>query len=83
MYIGNDLSKTIVYGDMATGQLLLGNPKPTGYVFKGNRILNVIGGIIADSMRVVLNKTPQSKKMGIHYQRFSVIHFVLLLVTIF
>jgi hypothetical protein len=55
LYIGNNLDKTIIYGDFATGQLLLGNPQPTGYVFKGSRTLNVLGGIITDSIRVALS----------------------------
>ncbi len=33
----------------------MGNTKPTGYVFKGTRTLNVLGGIIADSVRVALS----------------------------
>jgi hypothetical protein len=45
----------MIYGDMATGQLLLCNANPTGYAFKGNRTLNVIGGILADSVRVALS----------------------------
>ena len=57
MYIGNDVSKTLLYGDLSTGQLLLGNQNPTGYIFKGNRTLNVIGGIISDSVRVALSST--------------------------
>ena len=52
LYIGNDSNKNIIYGDFSTGQLLLGKGNPTGYTFKGTRTLNVIGGIIADSMRV-------------------------------
>lgn len=51
-YLGNDSNKTIIYGDLATGQLLLGSMQPTGYTFKGTRTLNVFGGIIADSVRV-------------------------------
>ena len=55
LYIGNDSAKTILYGNMATGQVLLGNKQPNGYVFKGTRTLNVLGGIIADSVRVALS----------------------------
>ena len=51
-YIGNESIQTIVYGDMSTGQILLGEKQPTGYVFKGNRTLNVIGGMLIDSVRV-------------------------------
>ena len=40
---------------MQTGQVLLGHKQPTGYTFKGNRTLNVLGGILADSMRVALS----------------------------
>ena len=57
MYIGNDATKTLLYGDFSTGQLLLGNPRPTDYVFKGSRTLNVLGGIISDSVRVALGGT--------------------------
>ena len=46
-----------MYGDFSTGQVLLGNPLPTGYTFKGTRTLNVLGGIIADSVRVALSAT--------------------------
>jgi hypothetical protein len=42
---------------MTTGQLLLGNKQPNGYTFKGNRTLNVIGGLISDSVRVALSGT--------------------------
>jgi hypothetical protein len=52
LYIGNDSNKTIIYGDMSTGQLLLGNQQPTVYTFKGTRTLNVLGGILSDSVRV-------------------------------
>ena len=52
LYVANDLSKTILYGDFATGQLLVGKPDATGYVFKGTRKLNVVGGILTDSIRV-------------------------------
>jgi len=44
-----------MYGDFLTGQVLLGSPQPTGYTFKGTRTLNVVGGIIADSIRVALS----------------------------
>ncbi|MBC7890119.1 MAG: hypothetical protein H7Z13_19760 [Ferruginibacter sp.] len=54
IYLGNDSNKTILYGDLSTGQLLLGNPQPMGYAFKGTRTLNVLGGILADSVRIVL-----------------------------
>ena len=54
LYLSNDSNKTILYGDFSTGQVLLGNPTPTSYTFKGTRTLNVLGGIIADSMRVAL-----------------------------
>lgn len=57
LYMANDQNKSIIYGDLSTGQILLGNANPTGYVFKGTRTLNVIGGIIADSVRVALSNT--------------------------
>jgi hypothetical protein len=52
LYLANDYNKTILYGDITTGQVLLGNPNPTGYSFKGTRTLNVLGGILTDSMRL-------------------------------
>ena len=52
MYIGDDSTKTLLYGDFSTGQVLLGKPDATGYVFKGSRTLNVLGGILTDSMRL-------------------------------
>jgi len=55
MYLGNDSAKTLLYGDFSTGQVLLGKPNATGYVFKGKRTLNVIGGIITDSETVALS----------------------------
>lgn len=55
LYIAADSNKTILYGDMGTGQVLIGKPQPNGYVFKGNRKLNVIGGILTDSIRVALS----------------------------
>jgi hypothetical protein len=55
LYIGNDDNKTILYGDINTGQVLLGKPDATGYSFKGTRTLNVLGGILADSVRVALS----------------------------
>lgn len=55
LYIAADSNKTIIYGDMSTGQVLLGKKQPNGYVFKGTRTLNVIGGVLADSMRVTLS----------------------------
>ena len=57
LYLANDSNKTILYGNFSTGQVLLGKPTPTGYTFKGTRTLNVLGGIIADSMRVALSST--------------------------
>ncbi len=39
---------------MSTGQLLFGNKQPFGYAFKGTRTLNVIGGILTDSVRAAL-----------------------------
>ncbi|MEO6405503.1 MAG: hypothetical protein ABIY51_13620 [Ferruginibacter sp.] len=33
----------------------MGKPSPNGYTFKGTRTLNVLGVIIADSMRVALS----------------------------
>ncbi len=53
-YLGSDPNKTTIYADLYTGQILLGNPNPTGYAFKGSRTLNVIGGILTDSVRVAL-----------------------------
>ena len=55
--MSNDSTKTILYGDLTTGQILLGKANPVGYVFKGIRTLNVLGGIIADSIRVALSST--------------------------
>lgn len=55
MYIGNDTVKTLLYGDFSSGQVLLGKPNATGYVFKGTRTLNVLGGILTDSMRLAPN----------------------------
>jgi hypothetical protein len=55
LYIGNDSNKTIMYGNLSTGQLLFGNQQPTGYTFIGTHTLNVLGGIIADSVRVALS----------------------------
>ena len=57
LYLANDSNKTILYGDFSTGQVLMGKGTPTGYTFKGTRTLNVLGGIIADSMRVALSST--------------------------
>jgi hypothetical protein len=57
LYIGNNAAKTIIYGDLNTGQILLGRPDATGYGFKGTRTLNVMGGILADSVRVALSGT--------------------------
>jgi hypothetical protein len=55
IYIGNEAAKTLLYGDFSSGQVLLGKPNATGYVFKGTRILNVLGGILADSIRLALS----------------------------
>lgn len=55
LYIAADSDRTIIYGDMSTGQVLLGKKQPNGYAFKGTRTLNVIGGVLADSMRVALS----------------------------
>ena len=55
MYIGNDANKTLIYGDFSSGQVLMGKPDVAGYIFKGTRTLNVLGGILADSMRVALS----------------------------
>lgn len=52
LYVGNDSNKTTMYADMSTGQVLLGNKKPFGYTFKGMRTLNVVGGILTDSIRI-------------------------------
>jgi hypothetical protein len=52
LYIANASHETILYGDLNTGQVLLGYPDPTGYSFKGTRTLNVLGGILTDSMRL-------------------------------
>lgn len=53
MYIGNGENNTLIYGDMATGQVLIGKPDATGFVFDGNRKLNVVGGILTDSITVL------------------------------
>ncbi len=55
LYLANDSNRTIMYGDFSTGQILLGKPQPTDYVFPGNRTLNVLGGVLADSVRVSLS----------------------------
>lgn len=55
IYIANDSNRTILYGDLATGQILIGKKDPFGYIFKGNRSLNVLGGILTDSVRVALS----------------------------
>jgi hypothetical protein len=55
LYLGNDSNKTILYGNMATGQILLGNAQPSGYTFKGTRTLNVLGGVLSDSVRVAVS----------------------------
>ncbi|MES2647961.1 MAG: hypothetical protein V4717_13865 [Bacteroidota bacterium] len=52
LYIGNEAANTIIYGDFSTGQILLGKKDATEYAFIGTRTLNVIGGILADSVRV-------------------------------
>jgi hypothetical protein len=57
LYIGSDSNRTIVYGDMVTGQVLLGKKQPFGYTFKGTRTLNVIGGILTDSIWVAPSNT--------------------------
>ena len=55
LYMGNDANQTILYGDISTGQVLFGKPDATGYSFNGTRTLNVLGGILADSIRVSLS----------------------------
>jgi hypothetical protein len=55
LYVGSDSNETIIYGDMITGQLLLGMRQPAGYTFKSARTLNVLGGVLADSVRVALS----------------------------
>jgi hypothetical protein len=55
LYLGNDSNKTILYGNLATGQILLGNTQPAGYIFKGTRTLNVLGGVLSDSVRVAVS----------------------------
>ena len=55
LYLASDSNNTIMYGDFLTGQVLMGMGQPTGYTFKGTRTLNVLGGIIADSVRVALS----------------------------
>jgi hypothetical protein len=57
LYIASDSIQTILYGDFSTGQILMGVPDPSNYTFKGNRKLNVVGGIITDSIRVALSGT--------------------------
>jgi hypothetical protein len=54
LYIGNRYNN-IIYGNIATGQLLFGVTSPGSlgnYTFKGNRTLNVVGGIITDSLKI-------------------------------
>lgn len=55
IYIGNDSNRTIMYGDLATGQILIGKMQPTDYSFQGTRTLNVLGGLLADSVRISLS----------------------------
>lgn len=59
LYISTDSTKTLIYGDFSggrtKGQVLMGVGDPTGYTFKGSRTLNVVGGIITDSIRVALS----------------------------
>lgn len=56
-YIGNGPANTILYGDLTSRRILLGNANPTGFVFPGNRTLYVMGGILADSLRIALTGT--------------------------
>jgi hypothetical protein len=51
-YLANDSANALMYGDFGSGQVLLGKKDATGYMFKGTRTLNVIGGILTDSVRV-------------------------------
>jgi len=51
-YLCNDSTQTLMYGSFSTKQILMGVPYPLGYTFKGNRTLNVVGGILADSVRI-------------------------------
>jgi hypothetical protein len=53
-YVANGVNKTLLYGNISSGQILLGVPNPTGYAFRGAQTLHVLGGIIADSVRVAL-----------------------------
>lgn len=55
LYISGDSANTLLYGDFLTGQILLGKKDPVAYTFKGSRTLNVLGGILADSVRVSLS----------------------------
>ena len=55
MYIGNNEANTLIYGDFASKQILMGLPYTTGYTFKGNRTLNVVHGVLTDSVRVMLS----------------------------
>jgi hypothetical protein len=57
LYIANNFNSTLIYGDFATHQVLMGEANATGYVFKGTRTLNVKGGLLADSVRVALSTT--------------------------
>jgi hypothetical protein len=56
MYLANDSNKTLLYGDFSTGQVLMGKGQPSGYAFKGTRTLNVLGGLLTDSIRVALSQ---------------------------
>ena len=67
LYLANDSAKTMIYGDFSTGQVLFGKAKPAGYTFKGNRTLNVFGGIISDSVRVALNISWADYVFGSNY----------------
>jgi len=54
LYISNSGTNALIYGDFSTHQILLGVPNATGYTFKGSRTLNVVGGVLTDSIRVAL-----------------------------
>ncbi|MEO6669036.1 MAG: hypothetical protein ABIN36_06150, partial [Ferruginibacter sp.] len=55
LYISGDSNRNMIYGDFSTGQVLIGKANPTGYNFAGARSLNVLGGILADSLHVALS----------------------------
>jgi hypothetical protein len=52
LIVANSAGNATMYADLSTRQVLFGKKVTAGYIFSGNRTLNVIGGIIADSLRL-------------------------------